>query len=222
VKRKIISLVLISMMALTIYSAVSVTTTTKAAAQTPSSVVTYVPGAKYIWLGSMCSDHTVKSYAQDVFHYERSYAGTAVAMTKTPPGSFGSNSAEVGTSWVLNPGRYSWSDIASKQVVVTMTVTYVIKADSYFGTIATANWGVTGHVLGSDSVTAADQPNTKFMTKTATFKGSVGDFFQDVNGKLVGKVWAGASSAVVAPTPGAREFAFSQVTINALALKFPK
>jgi len=209
-------------MALTVCSTVAVTTSATAAAQTPSSVVTYAPGATYVWLGSMCSDHKTTSYAQNVFHYERSYAGTAVAMTKTPPGSAGSNSAEVGTSWVLNAGKYRWSEIASKHVVVTMTVTYFIKADSYLGTMATANWGVTGHVLGSDAVTAVDHPNTKVITKTATFKGSVGDFFQDVNGKLVGKVWAGAGSQVVAPSPGAREFAFSRVTINALTLQFPK
>ena len=141
-KRKVIALLLVAIMAFTACSALAMTTTQKVAAasantQSKSIIIDYKPGAKYTIWGWQFTRH--ESYytatVGEPKHFEMALGGTAFSWICASPTQSGNSEVLTGPSVKLNLNGADLTTIARKPCKVTWYLTYnfATKGSGYVG-----------------------------------------------------------------------------------------
>jgi len=178
-KQKVIAFLLIAIMALTTCSAVAMTTTQKVGASTSTNtqpkpiVITYKPGAKYVFtpiqFNNDASGYRTRG-ASGWRHSESAFGGFAFSAMRVTPAQQEYRPYSWATSGVLVQMRGSWWSLSQEPCKIIMHLSYNLAAKGGAEAVVTASAGNPewSKVVGSRAQSG---------TQTVTFVSTVGDVF---------------------------------------------
>ncbi|MGZ4848595.1 MAG: hypothetical protein ACXV3D_02975 [Halobacteriota archaeon] len=171
-KRTVLSIALVAVMALTVVSTAGVLAAPKAAAQEPIEpiIIQYQAGKTYTFTPNQYNVHSAQftPYVGTPVHNEFANGGTAFAMIHDKAEA-GDGETNLGTLFQLDGGYDAWTTVWNKPCKVTVTVDYTLVAKGDANTRA----GVMAYIVNPHGVQDARQVTVLGNDKTAVKTGTL-------------------------------------------------